>query len=156
MNRTPSSNKVLFEVLHRPRFTVRTIPGNCQFSPGAFDAVVESVEFAMSRLDLHGHLFITVVGTEALRTGPGENDCGFGLYLSGLQAIAVCGSMTEQETDLNHWMGEIKKTVIHEIVHYWQDLEGILDSSEENEAETDMMAAAIFADMEGHECTSVL
>jgi len=133
--------------------TIRKVEGNCPFTDGAFDAVCDVADFAFSHLEFEkaGHLFITVIGTVALRCGPNENDFGFGLYHSGMCHIAVCGSMPEEETDKEHWLRELRKTVIHEIIHYKQDLDGTLGASEENEQEAEELSEMILVAFEVNE-----
>lgn len=136
------------QVRHYDNLTVRTIDGGpSEVQQDAWEAICRAADFAMRHLELPGHLFVTVIGADVLRTGSGEGDCGFAMYHSGIQHVAVCGGdgPDELKEDRQHWINEMKISTIHEVVHYWQELQGKLDGSEENEDEADAMSREIVA-----------
>ncbi len=98
----------------------------------------------MDHLELKGHLFVTVVGAVTLQTGPSDNDFGFALYHAGMHHVLICGQPPDEfKSDLDHWLNELKVATIHELVHYWQDLNGTLDGSQENEHQAEQWARSM-------------
>lgn len=131
-------------IRHCHSFTLRLIEdGPAKADQDAVDAIQEAVSAAMLQLNTPGHLFVTVVSAWCIATS--EEDYGFALYQQGLQTIAVAGARPDDWPDSHgEWLDELKRSTAHEVVHYWQDLNGTLDGSEENEAEAERLANEIF------------
>lgn len=124
-------------ILHTQHYTIRTI-GNVQ--EDAFKAVCEAVERAFNYLRLPAHLFITAIDTTVIQVGDGW---GFGVYHEGMQTVAVSAGDEPDELTRQEWLEQIKIGTIHEVVHYWQDINGVLDGSEESEKEAEELANSI-------------
>jgi len=127
--------------------SIREIKGVTDVQCDAWKAIRAAAVFAMKHLELPGYLFVTVIGADTLHSGPEPDDCGFALYHSGIQHIAVAGGdgPDELKDDREHWLHELKVSTIHEVVHYWQELQGTLTGSDENEDEAEKMAYEIAA-----------
>ncbi|MEM6470824.1 MAG: hypothetical protein AAF802_14790 [Planctomycetota bacterium] len=131
-----------FETIHTSSYSIRYVEGGpVETQADVWEAIHFAVDRAMTALELPGHLFVTVIGADTFGSNPDDpNDCGWALYHQGIQHIAVAGGNGPDELadDRAHWIEEIKVSTVHEVVHYWQELNGRLDGSErcENEAET--------------------
>ena len=143
-----NENKML-RLERQPRYTIREVAGGpSEVQQDAWDAICSSVARAMDALDLRGHLFVTVIGADIIRTGYGDDECGFGLYHSGMQHVAVCGGdgPPDLKDDRAEWIRQIKLSTTHEIIHYYQELQCTLGDSEETELEAERMAEEIVAE----------
>ena len=117
-------------------YTIRYVEGSHQSTQPQWRAVCDAVEHCFEKLGLAGHLFVTVVGCNQLMA----DGLGIGLYHSGIKHVAIpAGEAPEQFTD-DEWLVELQVSTVHEIVHYWQELNGTLDESEECERVTESMA----------------
>lgn len=119
-------------------FTVRTIDtGPLIVELDAFQAVCAAAETAMKALKLSGHLFISVVGSDVITSEGAEDECGFAVYIQQLQNVVICAGEVPEEMDgdRDHWLKELKVSTVHEIVHYWQELTGDLESLPPDELE---------------------
>ena len=87
---------------------------------------------------------MTVVGADTFTDSDGV---GIGLYHSGIQHIAIPGGdgFDEFVNDRENWVDEIRISTAHEVVHYWQDIEGRLNGSDECEDEAERIAKEIVA-----------
>ncbi|MEM9354621.1 MAG: hypothetical protein AAGB04_00275 [Pseudomonadota bacterium] len=124
-----------------PSFTIRALEGGpCEVQKDAWDAVTSATRLAMLHLDAPGHLFVTAVGSDVLQTGP--DDFGFALYHQGIRHVAVAAGDAPDEFDGNRddWLQEVQLSAAHEIVHYWQEMQGTLEATEANEVEAERIA----------------
>ena len=85
-------------------------------------------------LKLPPHLFVTVVGADAVLV---DDEHCHAVYMEGIKAIYVAGGSDNSD------LGEIARSVIHECVHYLQEIEGRLTGSKENEEEAENLAQLI-------------
>lgn len=134
----------MFRCFHRDgRYTLR-IPAT-GFEAALQRNVIRSVQSALSDafdcLDLPGHLFVTIVNGDSIATDEGH---GWALYMSGIASIVVAGLKPEaiEQSDFE-FLAEVEKSVIHECVHYWQDMERRLIGSSENEDEAELITGQI-------------
>ena len=138
-----------FKPVHHERYSIRYVEGGpVETQDDVWDAICLAVEKAVTILDTPGHLFVTVIGADTFGGDPDDpEDCGWAMYHSGIQHIAVAGGEGPPELaeDRDHWLEEIQVSTIHEVVHYWQELQGTLDGSEECEVQADAKAREILA-----------
>lgn len=118
-------------------FTIRVI--DSEFGKVERDVIQSVIDMAtevFAKRNLPPHLFITIVAGESLG---GE---GFGLYHSGMQHVAIAGLYPEgiDGLDRHQWLDELRVSVAHELIHYEQELNGTLESSEANELLTERLA----------------
>lgn len=60
------------------------------------------------------------------------------MYHQGIQHIAIAGGdgPDELKDDREQWLHEVQVSAIHEVVHYWQELNGTIGEGDyEDEAE---------------------
>lgn len=137
-------------LVHNDNYTIRFIEGPVEFDQDVCETVQAAVRFTMDALNLPGHLFVTVLGANTMKFGEGEDECGFGLYHSGMQHVAICGGVKPDDVDCDkeEWSRQIFITVVHEIVHYWQELRGQLDGSDMVEILAEGKTDELMADAE--------
>lgn len=145
------NDDMTYPTIHTPRYTIRYVQGDSvQTQPDVWEAIRNAAEQSFDLLDLRGHLFITVIGCDVLGSDP--DACGVAVYHEGIQHVAIAGGdgPDELRDDREHWLNEIALSTIHEIVHYWQDLNGTLELSEECEEAAEAKAYELFALMNPH------
>lgn len=134
------------KVINTERYTVRTSHHSpSEVKQDAWDAVIAAIEKAYASLPIPGHLFFTAVGADCFRMGDGPNDWGIAIYHEGIEHIAIAagdqptkedGSLVSRDEQLQ----EIQLSVVHEIWHYIQDINGTLEHSMKAEAEAEAIA----------------
>lgn len=134
-----------FSPVIRDKYVIRYMDvGQVDTKQDVWDAICEAVELAMEKLELPPLLFVSVVGTDSFLA---DEDAGFAVYQVGMRHVSVAGGDGPEELadDREHWLNQLKVSTVHEIVHYWQDLNGRLrdESEEECEREADEKACAI-------------
>ncbi len=134
------------------KFTIRIVEKEgLKVEKDALEAIRDSIDFALNHLGIDGHLFVTVVGTEAFRMSDNPEDKALGIYHSSIQHIAICGAIENLEPfdgSRENWLEELKITAVHEVIHYWQELQGNLTESEESEVKCIQITAQICDAME--------
>ena len=134
----------MHDTIHTGKYTMRYIATNHLVTQNdVWVAIKEALELAITALPTEGHLFVTVVACETFSTAPDE--CGWAMYHQGIEHIAIAGGdgPDELKDDRQHWLNEIKVSTVHEVVHWWQDLNGTLDGSDRCEKEAEAMAREI-------------
>lgn len=135
-----------YKPVHTPKYSIRYIEGGpVETQQDVWDAICYAVEKAVDVLNVPGHLFVTVVGADTFSSNP--EDCGWAMYHQGIQHVAVAGGdgPPELANDREHWLEEVKVSTIHEVVHYWQELQGTLDGSDRCEDQADAKAREVLA-----------
>lgn len=133
-------------IIHTPKYTMRAINSiHGAIEPEIFDILSNVAQKILDYLKIEEHLFITVVAGTHIVTGGEPEDAGFGAYTTGLRSIIIAGLIPDEddpdfEFTREEWIDGLKETLIHEIVHYKQDLDEILEETEENELITEEMA----------------
>ena len=127
-------------LLQTEKFTIKQSPGPSEVQCDAWEAICKTVGFVFRELTLPGHLFVTVVGCDTFGSNPEDpDDCGWGLYHQGIQHVAIAAGdgPDELKNDREQWVNEVRISTAHELVHYWQEINGKLDGSEDCEREAD-------------------
>ncbi len=125
---------------HYVEYTIRALDG---VEYRAFQAVNSAVNLTFLKLQLPGHLFITMVPGDHLRTGDGDDQCGFAVYQEGARQILIAGLKPEgmdPPISDQEWLEELMVSIVHEVIHYKQELDGTLIGSPENEEEAERLA----------------
>ena len=137
------------KAIQTEKYTIRLARGDHDHEVSRVDiiAVQAAVNHGMGSLKLDGHLFVTIIPGTSIQDGPEPEDHVFGLYHQGLQHIAVAGICPEDWPTGEDWIDSLKITVLHEMVHYWQELNGKLDGTEENETEAEKLAMELLESM---------
>ena len=132
-------------IIHMPKYTMRTISSiHGTIEPEIFDILSNVTLKILDYLKIEEHLFITVVAGTHIVTGDGPEDAGFGAYTTGLRSIIIAGLIPDDDDPdfdftREEWIDSLKETLIHEIIHYKQDLDEVLEDTEENESLTEEM-----------------
>ena len=84
-------------------------------------------------------LFVTLTGAHVFANGPNESDQALGIYHSGLFHVALCGLPPDEDIEGFDFIAELRKTIIHELLHFSQEIHGVMmaEAGEELEIETD-------------------
>lgn len=138
MNKTGST-----VISHNKKFSIRVInEGPAEADIRALVAIEAAVKEGMEKLNLPGHLFVTALYADSIATS--EHDCGFACYWDGMQSVLIAASKPEEWPESHDdWLKSLRESVLHELVHYKQDLEGRLTGSPENEEEAEKLATTI-------------
>lgn len=95
------------------------------------------------------NVLVNIVACDGFAMGDPENpEMGSGLYLENLRIINIASLKPDQATQ-KEYETELEKTAIHEYIHFYQDISGLMDfTSEEdfiaNEDRTDKLTETIF------------
>jgi hypothetical protein len=141
-------------LLHHSRLTIREIEcGPDEVQDDAWNAIVVASFASMEILKLQDHMFVTVVGapgfyvSEEPPADGEEADVAFAMYQQVTRHISIGGGQPPDEMPVTReeWLHELKVSTAHEFVHAWQEIQGTLTGSQENEDEADAKAREIVA-----------
>lgn len=107
-------------VYRNKNFTVNFIEG---IKTDAVSAIINACHKAANHLGLKetDHVLVTALPTSSFRFGYSEQNCGFGVYMSGAANIWIAAKSPEElEKDRDLFLKNLEKTVIHEFVHHSQ------------------------------------
>ena len=122
-------------------FTLRVIDPDERVGRDVVHAVKDAISKAYDSLKLPPHLFVSIVAGEVISD---ESGAGFGVYLQGAQCILIAGLMPDSWPGTHaEWLLDVRTSVVHECVHYLQDVQGTLDGSDENEREAERLCMEI-------------
>ncbi len=114
------------KILHTDKYTIREIVTDKGVSEEAWNQIIDATEFAFNELGLSGHLFITVIECGQICNDDG---CGVGNYSEGSQSVIIAGEIDEEFKEMGltqeDFLVELATTVIHECLHYKEDLEAV-------------------------------
>lgn len=116
-------------------YTLRAIKsGPAELHPDAIKTVRNTLDRCVELLPLTPHLFVTLVAGDSIVTDDGG--CGFGVYMCGIQHIALAGCIPDEfPASEKEWLYYLAESVVHECIHYQNELAGTLDTESEEETE---------------------
>jgi hypothetical protein len=122
------------KLVHRTYYTMMAVERHGDVvQEEVFDELLRATEFTFRELALTKHLFISALAAAWMEVGEaedGEPCFASGVYHRSLQSLAICaGPMPDDphwEGNESKWRDWIISTLIHEIIHFWQDLNGTL------------------------------
>lgn len=133
-------------LLQTDRYTIRGInTDDDKIAPETWSFITESVSLLYDEIvGTKDHLFITVVAADHFDDG--EGNWGLGVYHEGIQHVAITGLEPDLGDDVYEqpWRQILFATIAHEIIHFKQDLDGVLSEyGEDLEEETESRALEI-------------
>jgi hypothetical protein len=138
-------NKIFMRIKHFKNVTLRAIESEKgKISRTAWNIIQNTALSTLKLLKINNkYLFITILDSCSIQINTSKN-FAHAIYQSKIQHIVICaGKINEMSKE--EWEYNLKIHTIHEIIHFWQELNGKLGNKRKTESEANRLSKELMA-----------